>query len=296
MNCATPEVEYWIRFSITWPSAGCAAIQPMRQPVIAQFLEKVLTKRMRSSGVHHVEERGRARPVAIAEARVDLVGDDPEAVPAREREQRGEVLARRGPAGRIGRRDDEERARARRDRGGEPVEVERPAVIAEATSAPRPARAPAMPVAAAAFGQAGVGISTSSPAPATIASAIWIACMPEPVTKNSSGANGAAVERRVIARERLAQFGNAALPGVEGLAGRERARRRLADEGRRRQIALAGPQRDHAAAPAAVVHRLDDAALGRARAARRSASVKARAAAAKVVHCEFDARDAARCI
>ena len=49
MNAATPEVEYWIRFSITWPSAGGACSQPMRQPVIAQFFEKVLTKRMRSS-------------------------------------------------------------------------------------------------------------------------------------------------------------------------------------------------------------------------------------------------------
>ena len=49
MNWATPEVEYWIRFSITWPSEGCAMIHPMRQPVIAQFLENVLTNRMRSS-------------------------------------------------------------------------------------------------------------------------------------------------------------------------------------------------------------------------------------------------------
>ena len=31
-------------------SAGCVLIQPMRQPVIAQFFEKVLTNRMRSSG------------------------------------------------------------------------------------------------------------------------------------------------------------------------------------------------------------------------------------------------------
>ena len=49
-NCATPEVEYWTRFSNMRPSDGCAPSQPMRQPVIAQFLEKVLTKRMRSSG------------------------------------------------------------------------------------------------------------------------------------------------------------------------------------------------------------------------------------------------------
>jgi hypothetical protein len=47
--------------------------------------------------------------------------------------------------------------------------------------------APMMPAAAAAFGQVGVGMRTSSPTPAVMARAIWIACMPEPVTKNSSG-------------------------------------------------------------------------------------------------------------
>ena len=49
MNTATPEVEYWIMFSITWPSEGCALIQPTRQPVIAQFFENVLTNSTRSS-------------------------------------------------------------------------------------------------------------------------------------------------------------------------------------------------------------------------------------------------------
>ena len=43
MKAATPEVEYWTRFSIAWPSAGGADSQPIRQPVIAQFFEKVLT-------------------------------------------------------------------------------------------------------------------------------------------------------------------------------------------------------------------------------------------------------------
>jgi hypothetical protein len=51
------------------------------------------------------------------------------------------------------------------------------------------ARAPLMPAAAAAFGQDGVGMITSSPSPAVMASVIWIACMPDPVTKNSSGEN-----------------------------------------------------------------------------------------------------------
>lgn len=49
MKTGEPEVEYWIRFSITWPKATGASIQPMRQPVIAQFFEKVWTKRTRSS-------------------------------------------------------------------------------------------------------------------------------------------------------------------------------------------------------------------------------------------------------
>ena len=42
-NFGVPELEYWIRFSITWPSAGGAEIQPTRQPVIAQFFDIVLT-------------------------------------------------------------------------------------------------------------------------------------------------------------------------------------------------------------------------------------------------------------
>ena len=46
----TPDVDAWIKFSITCPRAGSVWIQPIRQPIIAQFFENVLTKRMRSSG------------------------------------------------------------------------------------------------------------------------------------------------------------------------------------------------------------------------------------------------------
>ena len=35
---------------MTWPKAGDASIQPRRQPVMAQFLEKVWTKMILSSG------------------------------------------------------------------------------------------------------------------------------------------------------------------------------------------------------------------------------------------------------
>src|SRR5215813_2347014 len=77
--------------------------------------------------------------------------------------------------------------------------------------------APITPAAAAAFGQVGVGISTSSPAPAVIASAILDRLHARTGDEEFVGRELAAVEPRVIAREGLAQFGDAALPGVEGL-------------------------------------------------------------------------------
>jgi hypothetical protein len=50
MNCATPEVEYWMRLVSVWPIAAGATIQPTRQPVMHQFFEKELAKMIRSSG------------------------------------------------------------------------------------------------------------------------------------------------------------------------------------------------------------------------------------------------------
>ena len=98
------------------------------------------------------------------------------------------VVLRRGPAGRIGRRDEHEhRAFCAVIAADMPLDVQRPAVIAELHRHFDRTRA-GKPVAAAAFGQAGVGMMTSLPASAVMASAIWIACMPEPVTKNSSAA------------------------------------------------------------------------------------------------------------
>ena len=66
---ATPEVGYWTRFSMTWPSAGGASIQPRRQPVIAQFFEKVSTKRMRSASSRYRERRARVALVDEAACR-----------------------------------------------------------------------------------------------------------------------------------------------------------------------------------------------------------------------------------
>jgi hypothetical protein len=53
-----------------------------------------------------------------------------------------------------------------------------------------------------------------------------------------------AVERAGIARDRLPQLRDAALPRVERLARMHRALGRIADEARRRQVALAEPQRN----------------------------------------------------
>ena len=49
MKAATPEVEYWTRFSITWPSAGGADSQPMRHPVIAKDFDIVKQVMVRSN-------------------------------------------------------------------------------------------------------------------------------------------------------------------------------------------------------------------------------------------------------
>jgi hypothetical protein len=49
-------------FSITWPSAWFASIQPTRQPVIAQFFENVLTKIRRSSGRRSSRNDGASGP------------------------------------------------------------------------------------------------------------------------------------------------------------------------------------------------------------------------------------------
>ena len=77
------------------------------------------------------------------------------------------------------------------------------------------------------------------------------------------GVERLAVDPLVVAGDGLAQFGDAALIGVEGLALRQRLRRRLADEGRRRQVALADPERDDAGLEPTVAEHVDDAARRR---------------------------------
>ena len=112
-------------------------------------------------------------------------------------------------------------AGARRDRGGEPVEIERPAVVAE-VDRHFDRLAPPMPEAAAKFGHAGVGTTSRSRSRRSgdrdldrlHAAAGHEESLGREVTAELAG---------VITRERRAQFRDAALIGVEGLAGGKRA-------------------------------------------------------------------------
>src|SRR5262249_14281216 len=70
-----------------------------------------------------------------------------------------------------------------------------------------------------------------------------------------------AVDPAMIVDQRLAQLGDAPLLGVEGLATPECCCHFIADEGWRRQIALADPQADHIGDAEAELPHLDDARI-----------------------------------
>ncbi|GEM_PF-3425345 len=67
---------------------------------------------------------------------------------------------------------------------------------------------------------------------------------------------------RVIASQRLPQFRDASLPGIEGLAFRDTFLGRGADEIGRRKISLAYPKRDEPLAPASVIGDRHNPAFG----------------------------------
>ena len=165
-------------------------------------------------------------------------------MPARDGERLDDLLARRDEAGRVGGRVEKDELGRGRDRLFELGRIEAPAAPFVERDGHGAAR-PEISSAPTKLGQAGVGISASSPGPTMSRVAISIACMPPIVTKKFCGEKaarrGRAVDLRHVSRDRLAQLGNAVLPGVERLAAVERGLRRLADERRRRQVALADP-------------------------------------------------------
>jgi hypothetical protein len=95
--------------------------------------------------------------------------------------------------------------------------------------------------------------------------------MPEPVTKKCSTGSRDAEMSRVVIGQRLAKFRNAALIGVERLAGGKRVHRRPVDEIGARQIALADPERQEAFAATGIVDDFDDPAFWRRDGARAEA-------------------------
>ncbi|MNT05407.1 hypothetical protein D3C72_1400260 [compost metagenome] len=66
----------------------------------------------------------------------------------------------------------------------------------------------------------------------------------------------------VITAQRLAQFWNATLPGVEGFAIVQPIDGGLIDEVRARQITFADPERQEIVSPPGIIHDFNNAALG----------------------------------
>ena len=118
-------------------------------------------------------------------------------------------------------------------------------------------------MAAVMFGHAGCGMTTSSPVPDTMRMAIWIACMPPPVTKKRSARTACRRCARDSAASAARSSGMPSLMGVERLAGASdfaAASEMKAGVG---QVALAHPERDQSLPPAAVIEYFDNAAFRR---------------------------------
>ncbi len=209
---------------------------------------------------HHVEEGRRTVTATIIIERIDLVGEDPEAMTARKLEDRLQILMRRCPAGRVRRGIDEEGARLRRDRPLQLLQIQRPPAVGKGQRHGHGAGA-------AEFDGgndigpgrrqidhlvAGLGQRLHRQHDRLHAGAGHVEMLGREFHAEMAG---------VITRQRGAQLGNAALPGVEGLAGQKRFARGTVDEIGARQIPLTGPERQEPLAAAGVVDDLDNAAF-----------------------------------
>ena len=99
-----------------------ADAEPGHRPVLGQRLDEqdLVVRR------HRVVERGRAGAL-VDDSAINLVGDDPKPMPARDRQRRGDFLARGDEAGRVGGGVEENKAGRRRHRARELVRIEAPA-------------------------------------------------------------------------------------------------------------------------------------------------------------------------
>ena len=127
-KAGTPEVLICTSLASWSPSAG-----RMGQPADAPAghrprLGEAVQHQQRIVRPGQLEERRRDRP-RVDQPGIDLVGHDPEAALAGEIEQRALLVGGHGPARRIARRVDEDRARAVVDRVEHLLQVERPAAV-----------------------------------------------------------------------------------------------------------------------------------------------------------------------
>ena len=198
-----------------------------------------------------VEEARRARRTLTGAGEedplVDLVGDDPGAGRAAVREQRILLGAAQRPAGRIVGRVDEQHASAIGDCALERLDVETPRAIRRRTQGKaRHLRAEDRRL------RSEVGPDRHDRDDFVAGADQRLHRQHQRAHARRRDRDAAALDRRMqrahVAGERLAQLGEAEVVRIEGLAFGDRARRRVADELRRRFVALAEPEREHVAA------------------------------------------------
>ena len=205
-------------------------------------------------------QEGRRDVHAIDQAAVDLVGDDPQAALPGEVAHGDLVLPAHRPAGRVARRVDEEGLGARADGIEQPVEIERPAGVAEAQGHADD------PAADDIDRRADIRPHRRRRHHLVVRAEQHLHGLHDRLHA-ADGDDGAlrrdvdAVDPAEVGAERPAQGRDAALVCVEGLSRAQRLDGRLADEVRRRQVALADPERDQVRYLAPVVGELDDAAF-----------------------------------
>ena len=190
------------------------------------------------------EERGRDGP-RVDQAGIDLVGHDPYAARPGEIEQRALLVGAHRPARRIARRVDEDRARTIVHRVEHLLQVELPAAVRLAVE------------------RHVFGLAADQPGgrgdvrPDRRDDHDIVAGIEQKLARQQDRLHAAgrdrqpvdrafdAVEAFGVGRERGPQFGDAALPGIERLAGLQALGRRVAHEVRCHEVAFAEPQRHH---------------------------------------------------
>ena len=130
MNCATPDVLYWIMF-FNKLGQFLRALQPAdpptgHRPVLGEGLNE-----QDEVAVFAQMLKARCEAVTVVEAAVDLIGDDPDAVLAREFKDAAQLIRGCRPAGRISRGIDADCTGSRSAGVEQAVEIQFPSVVGE---------------------------------------------------------------------------------------------------------------------------------------------------------------------